>query len=92
MTTTLFRREVFEHQQAKWLGSIHLARPLSFTLVTLTAVVLSLLLVAFLYFGEYTRKVRVAGTLQPAAGALKLVAPAAGVLSESRVKEGDAVE
>ena len=67
MTDTLFRREVFEHPQTKWLGSIHLARPISFTLVTAVAVILSSLLAAFLYFGEYTRKVRVSGTLHPAA-------------------------
>jgi membrane fusion protein len=90
-STTLFRPEVMRHRQGQWLGAIHLATPLSASVMTGVALVLSLLLILFLMFGHYTRKVRVAGSLEPVAGALKVVAAAGGILVERRVNEGDVV-
>jgi membrane fusion protein len=87
----LFRPQVMQHRQTQWLGAIHLARPLSHAVMASVAVVLSLLLVLFLAFGQYTRKVRIAGSLEPVAGALKVVASSAGTLVERRANEGDKV-
>lgn len=91
MNSPLFRPEVIAAQQAQWLGNIRLTRPIPFAVVTAVGLLLATLLLTFLVVGDYTRKVRVTGTLQPTAGALRLVTPTSGVISEQRVKEGSVV-
>ena len=59
----LFRPEVLEARQQAWLGGIQLIRPLSLSLLTACAAGAALLVVAYLFFGEYTRKARVGGVL-----------------------------
>ena len=45
----------------------------------------------FLWFGEYTRKARVSGYLVPDRGVIRLTAPQAAAILESRVSEGKRV-
>lgn len=85
---SIFRPEVLESQRTSWVGEIRLIRPLSMTVLTSAVVAAAVGLAAFLYFGEYTRKVRVAGVLVPDRGVIRLVAPQDGVLLERRVAEG----
>lgn len=85
---SLFRPEVLESQRTSWVGEIRLIRPLSLTVLTGAVVAAVLILGAFLYLGEYTRKVRVSGVLVPDRGVIRLVAPQEGVLVERRVAEG----
>lgn len=82
---------MYEGRALSGLGSVRRTGRISLAWTTIVAIVFSLLLVSFAIFGQYTRKVRVTGTLQPAAGALAVVAPISGQILESRVKEGDAV-
>lgn len=85
---SIFRPEVLESQRTSWVGEIRLIRPLSLTVLTCAVVVAAVGLGAFLYFGEYTRKVRVSGVIVPDRGVIRLVAPQEGVLLERRVAEG----
>jgi membrane fusion protein len=87
----LFRPEVLESRRTSWVGEIQLIRPLSLTVLTGAVVAAALALGAFLAFGEYTRKVRVAGVLVPDRGVLRLVAPQEALLVERRVAEGSRV-
>jgi membrane fusion protein len=87
----IFRPEVLESQRTSWVGEIQLIRPLSLTLLTLGTVAAAITVGAFLTFGEYTRKVRVAGVLVPDRGVIRLMAPQDAVLAERRVAEGQAV-
>jgi membrane fusion protein len=89
---SIFRREAVEHQRQAWLGSIHLVRPLSLTLLTGAVVAALGLTLATLTWGEYTRKARVAGVLVPEAGVARLVPPQAGVVLERRAGEGQRVQ
>jgi HlyD family secretion protein len=61
--STLFRPEAIDGQRQSWLGEVRLACPLSLTALTAFAVGVAALLIAFLFAGEYTRKVRLAGVL-----------------------------
>ncbi len=90
--TKLFREEVHAAQAAQWLGCVRLQRPLSFTLVTGTAVTLALALVAFSVWGEVNRKARLSGLLVPRQGSLNISAPQAGVLLELPIVEGQSVQ
>jgi len=85
---SIFRPEVLESQRTSWVGEIRLIRPLSLTVLTGAVVAAALALAAFLYLGEYTRKVRVSGLLVPDRGVIRLVAPQDGVLVERHVAEG----
>lgn len=88
----LFREEVQAAQAAQWLGAVRLHRPLSFTLVTASALALGLALVAFSAWGEVTRKARLSGLLVPTQGSLNISAPQAGVLAQLPVAEGQIVQ
>jgi membrane fusion protein len=85
---SIFRREALESQRNSWVGEITLIRPLPTTLLTGVAVASALALGCLLTFGEYTRKVRVAGVLVPDRGVIRLVAPQDALLLERRVSEG----
>ena len=87
----LFRDEVFEGKRDTWLGEVVLIRPISFTFLTVGVAGLAALILGFLFWGEYTRKTKVAGYIVPSQGLIKIVPMSAGVIAELRVKEGQIV-
>jgi|SRR5665213_574756 len=88
---SLFRPQVVAHRRANWLGPVLLIQPLHFALLATVSLIIALLIVGYLVFGEYTKKARVNGYLTPDQGVLKLFAPQPGTLLELRVHEGQAV-
>lgn len=88
---SLFRPEVAEAQRQNWLGQVQLVRPLSLTLLSAGVLGLLLLVLAFLFFGEYTRKARIGGVLVPDLGVIRLVPPVQGRVLERHVQEGQSV-
>jgi membrane fusion protein len=87
----LFRQAALDNRQAKWLGDIILMRPLSFSVLTACAGLSAATVLAFLFWGSYTKRSTVAGQLIPDTGLLKIYAPQAGVLLKKNVVEGQAV-
>ena len=87
----LFRPEALAGRQQAWLGSLKLMQPLSMRLMSLFAFCAVLAVIAFLNFGQYTRKARVSGYLVPDRGILRVSAPQAATVLERRVAEGQAV-
>jgi len=88
---SLFRPEVAEAQRQNWLGQVQLVRPLSLSLLTLGVLAMLVLVLAFLFLGEYTRKARIGGVLVPDLGVIRLVPPAQGRVLERHVQEGQSV-
>lgn len=88
---SLFRPEVLEARQQAWLGGIQLIRPLSLSFLTACAVGAALLVLAYLFFGEYTRKARVGGVLVPDLGVIRLMPPEPATVLERLAREGQAV-
>lgn len=91
MTSPLFRAQVRAHAQDAWLGRIVLIRPVSFAVFCSFAAAMTMALIAYLAFGEYTRKARVVGMLAPEQGVVKIIAQQAGVVDSVSVAEGDAI-
>lgn len=91
MNTSLFRQEAVEHQQSRWLGTVLLIRPLSFAICTSIAVGFAILIVCFFLWGEYAKKARVIGVLQPELGIIKIHPRESGVVIERHVREGQLV-
>ena len=89
--STLFRHEVAEAQRQNWLGQVQLVRPLSLTVLATAVILVLALVLAFLFFGEYTRKARIGGVLVPDLGVIRLVPPVPGRVLERHVQEGQAV-
>jgi membrane fusion protein len=87
----LFRVESEQARSTAWLGRILLIRPLSFAFMTAISLAMAIALAAFLIFGEYTRKARVAGILAPANGVVRIVAQQSGVVESAPVHEGESV-
>ncbi len=88
----LFRPEVAEAQRQNWLGQVQLVRPLSLTVYSVGVLCLLALVIAFLFFGEYTRKARIGGVLVPDRGVIRLVPPVQGRVLERHVAEGQSVQ
>ena len=84
----LFRREVLDSRQREWLGSVQLTRPVPLWVATGFVLVVAATVFTFLWFGEYTRKARIVGYLVPDRGVIRLTAPQAAAILESRVSEG----
>lgn len=91
MSDSLFRQEVMQARQARWLGGIVLGQPVSLWLLTGFAVVAAAAVICFLVLGDYTRRTRVTGQLVPSFGLASVASPGAGILTEVRVEEGQRV-
>lgn len=89
--SSLFRQEVTASLRQQWLGTIHLAQPLSSWLISGVAFAILLALVAFVFLGTVTKKARVTGILVPGQGSLVINAPNAGILARNYVAEGQRV-
>jgi len=92
MANSIFRREVVDERERAAMGRIVLIRPLSFTYLTAIATATGALALAFLGIAEFSKKASVPGTLVPAAGAIRVIAPQAGTLHGRRLLEGERVE
>ncbi|WP_191634971.1 HlyD family secretion protein [Pseudomonas fluorescens] len=88
----MFRLEALASRQGDWLGDIVLVRPVSFTVLTLIAVLFAALVVTFFICGSYTKRSTVPGQLVPSSGQLKIYSPQYGVVLERFVDEGQSVK
>jgi len=89
--SSLFRKEVLESRRNQWLGGISLVQPLRGWVLAAFAISAALLVLAFLFLGDYTRRSRVSGQLVPNAGLVTVMAPAVGVIERLLVDEGESV-
>ena len=91
MQAPLFRPEALAHRQRAWLGEITLARPVSFAWMAACALAMAAAVVAYLCWGEYTRKARVSGFLAPRDGLVRVLADPGGTVLARKVRQGDVV-
>src|SRR5439155_1361978 len=82
--------QVIEHLRRGRGGSVLLARPVSYSRLTLLFAVVGVGIVAFFVLFSYTRKAHVPGVLLPAQGLIRVQPAQAGVIAERRVREGQA--
>jgi membrane fusion protein len=91
ITRPLFRTAALKARQAARLGEIILVRPLSFTFLTVAAVVAAALIVGFFALGTYTKRTTVAGQLAPDVGILRIYTPQPGIVLRKLVREGQSI-
>lgn len=88
----LFREQALVGQIPQSMGGIVLARLLSFTFLSLFAVLVSAGLCFFLAWSSYTQRSTVIGQLVPDSGLIKVHAQQPGIVVERRVAEGEEVK
>ena len=88
----LFRLSAIENAGIRRYGSVVLARPLSYSFLTLFFFALACGVVIFFACFSYTRKAQVPGVLLPSEGLIRVVPVRAGVVAERRVQEGQTVK
>lgn len=89
MKTSLFRSEALHARTYQWAGNVVLAHPIPLRAAALISALLLATFGCFLSMGQYTRKVRVTGSLVPTTGAIKVVAPQFGRVQSCQVREGE---
>src|SRR5947208_1494979 len=87
----LFRPEILAARREHALGTLLLVQPISTKILTLIAVAIAAGLILFSFWGEYTRKTRVAGYLVPTQGLIKVYSRETGTIVEKHVVEGQPV-
>lgn len=92
MSSNLFRKEVLDANQTRWTGSIILSRPFSFTFLTVCALCIALVIVAFAIWGNYTKRSTVQGQLIPQSGLIQVYATQQGTIVKKNVYEGQMVK
>jgi membrane fusion protein len=88
----VFRAEAVAYAGVRQYGSIVLATPVSYALLSLLFAAIAACLVAFLVLFSYQRKVQVSGVLLPEAGVIRVVSSQAGVVVQRMAREGQAVK
>lgn len=89
---SLFRPESLHNQRQAWLGSIQVMQPLGLVWLSFGVLATLVAVSTFLFWGEASRKVRLAGVLVPDQGLIRIVPPAAGSLLTVAVHEGQTVQ
>lgn len=92
MSSNLFRKEALDAKQAKWTGNIILSRPFSFTFLTICALCIALVIIAFAICGSYTKRSTVQGQLIPQSGLIQVYTTQSGTVLKKNVYEGQSVE
>ncbi len=87
-----FRQAALDSRSHGFLGEHLIARPASFQVATY--IVLAAMVVFFLIMAKahYTSKVTLGGIITPVAGLVRVYPPAAGMLTEVRISEGQLVK
>lgn len=86
-----FRRQAIEHQKDRLHGDLLLLPKLSHTLILSLLLAWLLLVFAWLFTSNYTRKETVSGWLEPASGVTRVYPQSEGVIKQLLVKEGETV-
>jgi membrane fusion protein len=84
----MFRAEAIDAQRERSLGNILLTQPVSTKWFVLLAVLTVSALLTFAFTFSYTARVTVDGIVVAGRGAIKVYAPQGGLITRSRVEEG----
>jgi len=87
----LFRKEVLDQDLTRSMGSVSIAHPINIKLLFAASALATLLAIAYLSIGSYTRRTSVIGRLVPTQGLATVLAPSTGVVSQIHATQGDKV-
>lgn len=91
MSNEIFRKEYLEQQHQLETGQILLLSGLNQRIVTVCCILLLLVLLGLLIFGNYTKKTYLEGVIVPSAGLITVKSTQDGVIEDIYVKDGQNV-
>lgn len=91
MTESLFRREALDAQKNKMMGTVSLYCPPYRWLIISLVMVITIIVMGFLFFGHYTKRETASGQLIPLEGIYNVSTPVSGTVTQMLVKEGQKV-
>lgn len=89
--SSLYRKQALENAGLQSFGGILIKQPISLSMLTVLLMAISLIILGFLSYGEYARKVTVSGFLEPKDGISRVYAAKSGIIEKILVSEGDIV-
>ena len=92
MKQSHFRQAALDHNHNRGLGEVVFATSPAALSLGLVAIFIAVLILAFAWWGEFTRKAHVEGFLIPDKGLIKSYTPTAGTVIDKQVSEGQAVK
>jgi membrane fusion protein len=87
----LFREEVFTQRTENLHGTINLAVPISWHIITSSLAAIIVIAALFLFSASYSRTEIASGSVLPSGGLLKMIPPRPGRIEAVTVREGQAV-
>ena len=81
-----------QKNKIKWIGDVILIRPMSFTLLTTITASITVIIIAFFYWGTYTKRTTAKGQLVPNTGLIRVYSNDLGVLEEKFVNKGQKIK
>ena len=87
----LFRKEVITNKKHQNYGAVSINIPLHYSLITLTAAVLALLIILFFIFAEFSEKFIVKGYVNSTQGVVRVYPNRNGIIVRSSINPGDKV-
>lgn len=87
----LFRKEVVRSFEERAIGRPVIASPLSTTIISYASLLIVALFFLVLFFGSYTRRVKVDGVVLPKGDVVRIYNNYSGLIERVHVKEGDVV-
>lgn len=91
MSEPLFRKEALAARDKRLSGELILSRPMRATFLVAFLATVTIVVLCFLAFNRYARKVRVEGLLVPESGVLEVPSPVRGQLQRLFVRQGEQV-
>jgi len=88
----LFREQAIEHVKTRQYGTVILASPFSHRVLTSLFVGIALCILAFFFLFSTTRKAQATGVLLPTSGVIRITPVQAGIITDKRISEGQAVK
>jgi membrane fusion protein len=90
-TRNLFRKEAIENLKTNQYGSVVLARPWSYTALTILFLVIGLAIVLTFILLSTTRKAHTQGVLVPTKGIIRVLANQPGIVKKRFIQQGQKV-
>jgi membrane fusion protein len=89
---SLYRQEAVDYAGQQLFGAVMIAQPTTLKVMSYFVIAVTALVIGFLLYGEYARKVTVNGYLRPEGGISRVYPPRSGIAKQMFFDDGDYVE
>lgn len=88
----LFRKEVLKNKTSSYVGHVVISTPIGYKTLVLIFSFIGVVILVFVFFGSYTKKVKVMGQIVPKNGLVKVYSTQPGQIENILVSENSSVK